>query len=68
MISISCQDCRGTKKIVGLGNIHKDCPSCRGIGFIELPQNELKVTLKDVMDNSKIRKNKKIANETVLQC
>ena len=65
---ISCEICRGTKKIVALGNISKDCPSCRGIGFIELPNNELKVTLKDAMINSKIRKKKKIANETVLQC
>ena len=60
MISISCQDCRGTKKIVGLGNIHKDCPSCRGIGFIELPQNELKVTLKDTSKRRVRKKAKRV--------
>jgi hypothetical protein len=64
---LSCDGCKGKKKIVGLGNILQDCPTCRGIGWIELPENALKVTLADVMTTVK-RKKKKVINEPVLNC
>jgi DnaJ-class molecular chaperone len=64
---INCDSCKGRKKIVGLGNIQQDCPSCRGIGWIEIPDDTLKVTLADVMENPKRRK-KKITHEAILQC
>ena len=63
---IQCDGCRGRKKIVGLGNIQQDCPACRGIGWIDIPDNDLKVTLGDVMGNPK-RKKKKV-HENTLQC
>jgi phage FluMu protein Com len=63
---INCAACRGIKKIKGLGNIEHDCPACKGIGWVEIPETELKVTLKDVMDNPKRKKKKSVEN--VLQC
>lgn len=32
---VKCATCRGTKKIKGMGNIEKNCPTCHGIGYIE---------------------------------
>ena len=29
-----CSICRGSKKIKGLGNMEKECPECKGIGFV----------------------------------
>lgn len=66
---INCDNCKGRKQVIGLGNIQKDCPSCRGIGWVELPDNDLKVTLADVMDTNKKRgRKKKINHEEILQC
>lgn len=53
--------------MVGLGNLMKDCPTCNGIGWIDEPNEELKVTLKDAMVVTK-KKKKKVNNETILQC
>lgn len=33
-----CDACMGKKKILGLGSIMKDCPECRGIGWIDVPE------------------------------
>lgn len=33
-----CKDCRGTKKIKGLGYIVKDCVSCAGTGIERLEE------------------------------
>lgn len=64
-----CLACRGTKKIVALGNMQKSCHYCNGIGYLEEPDKELKVTLGDVMDVIKRKpRKKKIVNETILQC
>lgn len=63
---ILCDACKGKKVQVGLGNLTIDCPSCRGIGWIDEFIPELKTTLKDVMDNPKRKKRK--MSETVLQC
>lgn len=30
-----CERCRGTKRVVGMGNIEKKCPECNGVGWIE---------------------------------
>ena len=67
---IQCKSCLGKKKITALGNFIIDCPTCRGIGFIDEPGKQLKVTLKDVMDlpQKKRGRKKKIINEAVLQC
>lgn len=31
-----CDQCNGRKKIIGLGGMQKDCPSCKGIGHITI--------------------------------
>ena len=36
-----CTNCNGKKKMLGLGSIEKDCPSCKGIGYYE---SEVKVS------------------------
>lgn len=30
-----CTSCKGTKRLLGLGGIHRQCPNCNGIGWIE---------------------------------
>lgn len=31
-----CDSCRGTKVLLSLGGIYKDCSKCKGVGFIAL--------------------------------
>lgn len=65
---ISCDSCGTRKKIVGLGNLMIDCPKCRGIGWLEIPEAR-KVTLGDTMDIPKRKQKKKIDKiEPVLHC
>lgn len=35
-----CLNCRGTKKLLGLGGISKECHYCHGVGFVEAPQDD----------------------------
>jgi hypothetical protein len=65
-----CLACLGTKRIVALGNIQKSCHYCHGIGYLEEPEKDLKVTLGDIMDiaKRKPKQKKKVVNETILQC
>jgi hypothetical protein len=60
---LSCDACKTRKKIVGLGNMLIDCPSCNGVGWIEIPEQELKVTLGDMMNNPKRKKKKPVEPE-----
>lgn len=64
---IHCPACKGKKIMIGLGNIEKDCPSCRGVGYINPPSDDLKVTLGDVMKTGKVKK-KKHNDGTILHC
>lgn len=36
-----CGECGGRKQIIGLGCIYKNCPTCKGIGYVEI--DEIKV-------------------------
>lgn len=38
---VGCDACRGSGKMLALGNIKEKCPSCKGIGWVS------KVTEKD---------------------
>ena len=29
-----CDSCHGKKKLIGLGSIVKDCPACKGVGYV----------------------------------
>ncbi len=29
-----CDSCHGKKTVIGLGNIVKDCPACKGVGYV----------------------------------
>ena len=31
-----CTLCNGKKRIMGLGMIEKECPECKGVGYINL--------------------------------
>ncbi len=69
---IRCDSCLGLKRIKGLGNIEKDCPSCRGIGWISGADKELETELSEKMDIVKPkakrgRKKKIVNNEEILQ-
>lgn len=64
---LNCESCKTRKKIIGLGNMLIDCPSCKGIGWIEIPEKEMKVTLAEVINNPK-KNRKKVTREPVLQC
>lgn len=35
-----CHACKGYKTFLGMGGITKDCPTCKGIGFITIDYNE----------------------------
>ncbi len=35
MSMVRCDCCTGKKTIIGLGNISKKCPVCKGVGFKE---------------------------------
>lgn len=56
-----CTSCHGRKRIVGLGNIEKECPVCKGIGWVTL---DVVVAASDepILD-SKIR-NKRASRKT----
>lgn len=41
---VVCHTCRGSKQILGLGNIKKDCPGCYGVGFVEENNVEESIT------------------------
>ncbi len=46
---VRCRTCNGFKKILGLGNLQKDCVDCDGIGYIEdktEEQEPVKITFK----------------------
>ena len=54
---IHCSICRGRKKILGLGSMMKECPSCKGAGWIEI---EVKTCcgepIEETMDIPKVKK------------
>ena len=31
---VKCYSCKGTKKLLALGNLIKDCPTCSAVGYI----------------------------------
>ena len=35
MATVKCYSCRGSKKLLSLGNIVKDCPTCSGVGYLK---------------------------------
>lgn len=49
---IHCPDCKCKKKVVGLGNILKDCLLCKGVGWINKPL----AAHEETMDISKVKK------------
>ncbi len=32
-----CTHCDGRKKIMGMGGLQKDCPTCMGVGHVIVP-------------------------------
>lgn len=44
-----CNSCNGQKKVTPLGFIQKECPACKGIGFISLDSKKYKTD--DVLEN-----------------
>lgn len=69
---VRCDCCQGLKRIKGLGGIEKDCPGCRGIGWIAPPEPELVAALSETMDIAKPKKKpgrkKKVVPENVVHC
>lgn len=51
-----CEGCQGRKKIKALGNIEKDCPNCRGIGWLDNGDKSLEKELSERMDIAKPKK------------
>lgn len=45
MATVKCYSCRGTKKLLGMGGMIKDCTTCQGIGYIKSDES---VTLEPV--------------------
>jgi hypothetical protein len=37
-----CPSCNGTKKVIGMGTIVKDCAECNGVGKIDVAINDPK--------------------------
>ena len=33
-MTMKCYSCHGTKKLLSLGNIVKECPTCKGVGYV----------------------------------
>lgn len=64
MVYSRCDACGGSKTILGLGGIRKDCSVCKGVGFVaiknsaEQPVKEKKKKLTIKKGNHGPRKNK----------
>jgi hypothetical protein len=58
-----CTQCRGAKKIKGLGGMEKNCPSCKGIGY---SQNGEPLKAKEEVKKRMGRPPKVKSNRTVL--
>lgn len=41
MSLIRCKKCRGTKKLMGMGGIYKNCDECNGVGQVDVEDAEL---------------------------
>lgn len=39
---LRCSKCNGRKKIIGLGMMEKECPTCFGIGWVSKTPVEVK--------------------------
>ena len=33
-----CDHCHGRQKIIGLGNMERDCAHCKGVGFVKIEE------------------------------
>jgi hypothetical protein len=64
---IRCDCCQGRKQIKGLGNMEKDCPACRGIGWIDGKDKDLEQDLMEVMKPKK-KPGRKPKLENTVQC
>jgi len=31
---VRCDSCHGRKRLVGMGGMIKDCPACKGVGYV----------------------------------
>ena len=41
MSLIRCKKCRGTKKLMGMGSIYKNCDECNGVGQVDVEDAEV---------------------------
>lgn len=41
-----CDCCMGKKTVIGLGAIVKDCPNCKGVGYVKVDDDVPKRTRK----------------------
>lgn len=62
---VRCDSCNGRKQIVALGNLIKDCPYCRAIGWIEEPDSLLAAEVKQAMTEPKKKSAKKTKEEVI---
>lgn len=42
---VRCKACKGTKRIVGMGMMEKDCIECKGIGWVNPPIKEVETKI-----------------------
>lgn len=50
-----CSECSGKKKVMGLGLLIKDCPTCEGIGWVK---KDVKPFTEELVPETRIVKRK----------
>jgi hypothetical protein len=61
MNTVKCGSCNGTKKLLCLGNLRKDCPYCNGVGHIEAKAS----SLLDMVETKEYVSPFKVVNEEI---
>jgi hypothetical protein len=60
---IRCTRCNGTKRIIGLGLLEKECDVCTGIGWVSKTPVEIKIKKRKKMMKEYVHYNDEIAKE-----
>jgi DnaJ-class molecular chaperone len=42
MSTVRCDGCHGKRYLIGLGGMQKECPACRGVGYVKLVSERAK--------------------------
>ena len=66
MSVIRCESCLGRKTMMGMGGMKKDCPLCKGIGYIKTKEDKSQEKLEKVNVTRKKRGPNKVKVKDVI--